>query len=337
MRYMVTGANGFVGRHLTHMLLEQGHTVHALVRGQVSHSGIRHAQYVPFTGDICHPQSILPAVAGCDGIFHTAAYAKPWAKDASLYHRVNVEGTQHVLDAAVQAGIQKVVCTSSAGIFGISNGTPVNESSVRTAPYYNAYERSKAAADQLAFTYAASGPEVVIVAPTRIFGPAPIHTLQAVNIMIFQYLFNGWRFIPGKGSQIANYIYVTDVTAGLMAAMQHGKNGEYYILGGDNYSIQSFFEILSRVSGIHKRMIHIPEWMMRVIARIELYKPYWGGTPTFTPDWLHKAISNWETDTGKARRALHLSPMDLQSGLTLTVDNFRQQYAAASDARVKHT
>lgn len=337
MRYMVTGANGFVGSHLTQLLLEKGHTVHALVRNHANNTGIRHERFIQFTGDICHPTSILPAVEGCDGIFHTAAYAKPWAKDPAVYYRVNVEGTQHVLDAAKQVGIQKVVCTSSAGVFGISNGNAVNESSIRTAPYYNAYERSKAAADQLAFQYAASGPEVVVVAPTRIFGPAPIESLQAVNIMIYQYIFKGWRYIPGKGSQIANYIYVTDAAAGLLAAMQHGRNGEYYILGADNHSIQSFFDILSRVSGIDKRMVHIPEWMMRVIAQIELYKPYWGGTPTFTPDWLHKAISNWETDTGKARKELHLTPMDLQSGLTLTVNNFRQQYAAASDARVKHT
>lgn len=323
MRYLVTGANGFVGFALTRMLLERGHTVHALVRKQSTLSALAEPRLHLFTGDICHADSIIPAAAGCDGVFHTAAFVKPWASDLTIYQKVNVDGTRHVLNAAVHCGVKRVVCTSSAGIFGMSEGAPIDEHKNHPVSYRNPYERSKAAADALALSYADAFQAVILVAPTRIYGPAAENALQAINKLIYNYLYKGWRYIPGNGTQVANYIYVTDAVEGLISAMHNGRNGEYYILGGENSSMNNFFDLLSAVSGTHRRMIHISPLFLYGIAYIESVKPYFGGKPEFTTDWIHKAIGNWEIDCSKANTELGLQPIDLRTGLQLTVDHLR--------------
>ena len=127
MKIFVTGATGYIGNHLAHTLAGMGNEVHAIVRSDKAKELLQHPNIMLFKGDILEKESLLLAMAGCRQVYHTAAKVGVWAKDPSLFYKVNVEGTKNVLDAALQNGIEKFVFTSTCGVIGSSLYEPMNE------------------------------------------------------------------------------------------------------------------------------------------------------------------------------------------------------------------
>ncbi|NQT59124.1 MAG: NAD-dependent epimerase/dehydratase family protein [Bacteroidetes bacterium] len=327
MKYLVTGATGYVGAHLVKALINHGHTVNALCRSKEKAALIQQVGVTLCYGDILNKKSVDTAAVGCDGIFHLAAYAKVWAKNPKTYFDLNVTGTENVLQSAIKGNIKKVVVTSTAGVFGTSNGEAITESYVRNRDFFNEYESSKTYCESRIKNYVIAGLDVVIVNPTRIYGPYLFGSPDSVTRLIVTYINGIGALIPGKGDKIGNYVFIDDVVDGHISAMQKGAAGQTYILGGENSDYINFFSILRTVSGKKKMMIKIPFWLSTIIANIQLFLAnVFGKTPLITPKWLVKGKYDWEVSAQRAVNELGLEITSLTTGLQKTVEWLNQNY-----------
>ncbi len=327
MKYLVTGATGFIGGALCKALAGEGHEVRALYRDASRVSSLQAIEGVrTFQGDILHPESLRLPMRGCDGVFHVAAYAKPWARNTDTYFRFNVRGAQHVFHAARAAGVNRVVFTSTAGVINPSQepGTPTDERTPRTVPYLTDYDRSKSEAETLASDMAKAGLEVVTVCPSRVFGPGELSESNGVTRMIRFFLQGRFRTIPGDGRSIGNYVYIDDVVRGHQLAMERGHNGERYILGGENASFNAFFDLLSDISGLRISMVRLPVPLLWMAAYgMESWAKLTGRPPLLTPPWVRKYLYHWELSIEKARSGLGYRPLPLADGLDRTIEWLR--------------
>ncbi|NOY36759.1 MAG: NAD-dependent epimerase/dehydratase family protein [Chlorobi bacterium] len=326
MRYLITGGTGLIGQNLARLLTTRGNQVHILSRDPgkaklFTHSGIRF-----FTGDIMKPDTLFPAMSGCDGIFHLAAYAKGWAKNNQIFFDFNVTGTKNVLEAATQSGIRRVVITSTAGVLGPARGHLKTEDEETGRPFYTVYEESKYQAEKAALEYAGKKIEVIITYPTRVFGPGPLHESNAVTRLIKLYAEGKWRFLPGNGKKTGNYVYVNDVAEGLILAMEKGRDGEGYILGGENLSFREMFRIIGEQTGKKRFMIPLPWPVMVCIVSLFLFLSLFSGRPPLINfSWLKRYMQKWEFSNAKAQKELGYRYRSFAEGVGLTWKFLQQQ------------
>ena len=322
MKIFLTGATGYIGTQLTKQLVNRGHTVHALYRSESKSDELRSLKNVQlFKGDITDRDSLEMAVDGCSVVFHVAALAKPWHKDPQTFYQLNVQGAANVFNAAKNAGVKRVVFTSTAGVISPSNGTPSDESTPRTIPLSTHYEKSKAEAELLANTLNGNGLEVVTVNPSRVYGPGLLSDSNGVTRMVKLYLEGKFRLLPGDGTSIGNYVYIDDVVTGHIQAMDHGRAGQRYILGGDNASFIEFFKTLASVSGKQVGLFKLPIPVMNVAAKIMEKRANLTGTPPLiTPPFVKKYLYDWDLSSAKAERELGYQPLSLEAGLANTVE-----------------
>ena len=317
---LVTGATGFIGGHLARKLAERGEHVHALCRRSANLAELQHENITIHYGDILDRKSIESAMEGCDRVFHLAAYARNWAKNPQTFIDINVGGLRNVLEAAQQQRIRRVVFTSSELTIGPSNGIPANESTDRTSGAFTEYENSKLLAEEEAKRYVRNGLDVVIVNPTRVFGPGLLSEGNSVTRMIQLYMEGKWRAILGDGNLVGNYAYVQDVIAGQILAMERGRAGERYVLGGENVSFHELFEAISDISGRRYRMFHLPGSLALLFSRFERQRARWtGGYPLITPGWVNVFLADWACSTAKAETELGYSVTPLREALANTI------------------
>jgi farnesol dehydrogenase len=320
MKVLVTGATGYVGHHIAMRLAGEGVTVHALCRSPAKAKAIEHPNIRVFAGDVLDRGSLDAAVRGCGQVYHSAALVSVWSKDPGAWRRVNVEGTVNVLEAAAAEGAEKAVITSTAGVFGPSAGALIDEATARTVPFFNEYESSKAEMHDAVGELAGKGLDAVIVCPTRVFGPGPKGEGNTVTRMIDLYLGGGWRALPGDGRRTGNYVYVDDVVRGHLLAMEKGRAGEAYILGGANASYRAFFDTLAEISGKRRRLMPVPVPLFMAFAWAELKRAEWfARKPLITPPWVRRYAHDWANSSAKAERELGYSPLPLRDGLAKTV------------------
>lgn len=320
MRALVTGATGFVGSVLCLRLAVEGHDVRALCRDPARARALAHPRVTPVRGDLLDAEALARATDGCDTVFHLAALAAVWAPDPADFDRVNVGGTRFVLEASRRAGVARVVCCSTAGVLGPSAGRPRTEADPREAPFFSDYERTKAAAEDLARAAAADGLPVVVVNPTRVYGPCPTPELPPLDGLISAWLAGRWRWLPGGGRPIGNYVRVDDVVDGLLRAAARGRPGERYLLGGEDASFAAFFEALERVTGLRRRMVSVPApLMVPAAAGISALARLAGRAPPITPAWARRFLADWSMSSAKAEVELGYRPLGLDEGLAETV------------------
>ncbi len=320
MKVLVTGATGFIGRELTRFLSSQGYSIRALCRPKSDSAALSKDTVQVFRGDVLDSLSLKQAVLGCDYVLHLAAYAKNWSKDPRTSFEVNVTGTKNVLDASRKARVKKVVITSSCVTFGPSNGTPTKESDERTDGFFTKYERNKFDAEELVTDYVGEGLPVVIVNPTRVFGPGLLSEANSVTVMTQQYLKGKWRLILGDGSSVGNYASVEDVVRGHWLALRWGRPGEKYILGGENLSYNEFFDVLADISRKRYQMIRVPVWTALAISNVEELRARWfGHYPLITPPWVKTFVSDWAFSSEKARSELGYTVTPFREALHNTV------------------
>lgn len=323
MKIFVTGATGYIGHHLTKELVARNFQVVALVRSKEKASDLAAIGVKLFVGDLIDLPIVEQAMQGADAVFHLAAYAKIWPDDEQIYKKINVEGTATVLASALKNKVKKVIITSTAGVYGpsASADAPVNETSQRTLPFSNFYESTKAEAEEIARSYAKMGIQVVIVNPTRVYGPGIESESNAVSKLIQLYLEGKWHLIPGDGKRLGNYSFIDDVVAGHINALLHGKSGENYLLGGENASYDRLFELIKNLSGKQFRLFHIPVPLiilasrgMKLGARLQLIKPL------ITPEWARRYLLDWNVSSLKATQQLGYTITPLEEGLKRTIE-----------------
>ena len=272
-------------------------------------------------GDITDRQSLLRGMEGCDRVFHLAAYAKNWARDPQTYFDMNVQAVRNVFDAARQRGVRRVVWTSTMVTFGPTPAGVVGDEAMPriTERRYTEYERTKTLAEREALQAAAEGFPVVIVNPTRVFGPGHLTEGNALAKLIDDYDRGRVPMLLNRGVNVGNYVLVDDVVEGHLLAMEKGRLGERYILGGENVSLREFFRMIDRVSG--KRHFQLPLLGVTPLVFAYLLKKraqWFGVYPQITPGWVRTFLVDWAYSSGKAERELGYRPTPLIDGLRTT-------------------
>ncbi len=318
----LTGATGFIGQRLALVLAEEECMVHAYVRNPekaarlLNHPGIR-----VFNGSLFDRDKLQEALNGCCEGYHVAGLTEPAVKDQNEYFRINCEGTQSVLQAARDAGLQKMVVTSTAGVFGPSvNGEAIHENSTRTFPWFNAYEESKHAMEEWIAAKNLHPMEVVIVNPTRVYGPGEAGKDLPLNRLIRDYAQGNWHWLPGNGRQSGNYVFIDDVVQGHILAMQRGTDKEIYLLGGENATYRELFRTIDALTGKRHRLWRVPLRLVLMGAYgLKLFS-FFGYTPPVTPPWVRRYFYEWIVDSAKARDGLGLVFTSLKKGLQKTLE-----------------
>jgi farnesol dehydrogenase len=336
MNVLVTGATGFIGQHLVELLVQRGETVHALCRQDSFPEWLRQDSVKVFPGDILNARTLERAIEGCNRVFHLAAYARNWAKNPQTFHAVNVSGLKNILIAAQRASAKRVVFTSSSLTLGPSNGAPVDESVRRSVPAFTEYELSKCEAEKEVGRFAGEGLDVVIVNPTRVFGPGLMNEGNSVTRMINWYVNGKWRVMLGSGIALGNYAFVWDVALGHLLAMERGRPGERYILGGENIGYKEFFETIAKLSSRRFALFPTPTSLALVFSGIEeLRAKISPHHPLITPGWVRAFASDWACTCRKAESELGYQITPLREALRYTIAwlNEEPPEAHASDSR----
>jgi dihydroflavonol-4-reductase len=249
---LVTGASGFVGWHVTRLLLERGHQVRVLLR-----EGSRVPELEPeiVRGDLCDGASIEHAVAGCGLVFHVAADYRLWVKDSREMYRTNVDGVRNVLSAAQSAGVERVVYTSTVGCIGVPEGGIGDESQPCSVEQMAGdYKRSKFMGEQVALEFARKGLPVVIVNPTAPMGDHDFKPTPTGQIVV-DFLRGAMPAFIDTG---LNVVSVEDVARGHWLACEHGRVGERYILGSENLTLRRILQDLAEISGRRAPTVELP-------------------------------------------------------------------------------
>jgi farnesol dehydrogenase len=326
----VTGATGFIGTKLVNELVRKGHTIHALTRSTSNTSGLSHERIKLVTGDIMDRTSLERAMQGCTQVYHLAAYAKNWAPDKQVFYDQNINGMINVFEAAKACNIRRVVFTSTIVTLGPTPpGVVGNEEMPRiTNRYYTEYEESKALAENKAREYASQGFPVVIVNPTRVYGPGKLTEGNSVTLMIDMYDRGKVPVLLNRGINVGNYAFVDDLVQGHILAMERGRIGERYILGGENISLKGLFELVDEVSNKKHLQFNLPPKLAMAYGSVLLFFAEWFGIyPQITPGWVETFLQDWAYSTAKAERELGYTVTPLREGIRITYEWILQERA----------
>jgi len=283
MKIFITGATGYVGNNLAHTLAGMGNEVHVIVRTDSAKELLRHSNISIFKGDILDKKSLLIAMKGCQQVYHTAAKVGVSTRDYSAFYDVNVEGTRNVLDAALQTGIEKFVFTSTCGVIGPSVTEPLTEKDPRITALEIDYDLSKKMGEDLVIQYGKKGLNSVIVCPSKIYGPGNISHSLTANAVMDKFLKKRIVLIPSPGTYKVCFAFIDDIINGHLLAMEKGKSGEKYILGGINISYQDFFDRLRTLSSCKGYIIQLSKTIIKGCALLQLlYHKIAGSHPPFT-------------------------------------------------------
>ncbi len=247
MRVLVTGATGFVGGAVARALLRAGREVRLIVRPAADRRNIRDLPVEIYHGDVTDLDSLRRATSGCAQVYHVAALYKLWVRRKREIYESNVTGTENVLKAARECGVEKIIYTSSVATLGLpKDGSPGDEETpVSLSDMVGHYKRSKYLAEQVARTYIQEGLPIVIVNPSTPVGEADIKPTPTGKIIV--------DFLNGKMPAYVdtglNLVDVEDVAVGHLLAAEKGKIGERYLLGNENLTLQQILFLLAEITG----------------------------------------------------------------------------------------
>ena len=314
MLSLITGANGFIGSHLTRFLVRRGERVRALVRHQ---SDLRSLQglLVEFAyADLRDADSLPAPLRGVQRVYHVAADYRLWARNPQEIYASNVTGTRNLLAAARQVGIDRFIYTSSVGTLlpPHPRKLPDEQTYLRLKDMIGHYKRSKFLAEQEALEAARQGQPVVIVNPTSPVGPGDWKPTPTGHI-ILDFL-NGQ--IPAYVDTGLNFVAVEDVAKGHWLAAERGQSGARYILGDRNLTLKQLLEILSALSGRPMPRLRLPHGVPFLAALAEsMTSRLLQRAPRIPLEGVRMARHKMFVDSSKARRELGFQPGPLEAAL----------------------
>lgn len=324
MKTLVTGAGGFLAGEIVKKLAERGEYVKAMYRSAYDKRFDDNEFIEPVRADLLDIESLKKAVEGCDKIYHVAAFSSNWAKDPSIFYKVNIGGAVNLFDVAKDLGVKKIVVTSSAGTLGPAQTQDgmASEDHYRTINFFGDYESSKFIVDSRAQDYVRNyGMDISIVCPTRIFGPGKKDSMgNIISGIVDKYMKGKWRWKLGDGKDKACYAFIEDVVQGHLLAMEKGRPGEKYLIGSFNTTFIDFLNTVGDITGKRQWMISIPFPVLSFLSVIltNLSKVF-KFDPTLTPEWMLKLQMNWFADTSKAQKELGFKPHTQREALEKTI------------------
>jgi dihydroflavonol-4-reductase len=302
-KILITGASGFVGSAVTHKLVEAGYCVRALVRGRDTVSTLVGLDIEFVKGDIRDRQAVNLAMTGVRYVFHVAADYRLWAPNPQEIFVTNIDGTRNVMEAALDAGVERIVHTSSVATIALRHGGIADESvSLSESEALGAYKRSKIAAERLVdWMVTERGLPAVIVNPSTPIGPRDARPTPTGRIIVEA----AKGRIPVFVDTGLNLVHVDDVASGHLAALRSGKIGERYILGGENVLFSQMLKDIAGIMGHHAPWMRLP-WraLVPVALAAEGVAAITGREPFATLDGLYMARDRMFFASTKAEQEL---------------------------------
>lgn len=324
MRVFLTGGTGFLGHELLRALVTRQHAVTALIRAPEAAATLP-AGVEPVVGAVERPETWRAALRGQEAVVHAAALVKMWSRDRGAFDRVNVGGTESLIRAASEAGVGKIVYTSSFIALGPSNGRPLQEDDPRrTAEVHNDYERTKVKADEAARRLIGEGHPLFVLYPGVIYGPGNLTDGNLVARNIIPVLNGTMPF--GMSIQAWSYAYIDDVVAGFLRVLETTPPSRRYILGGDNRTGSEFYAALETASGRKPPRLNIPLPVAAVAGWGEyLLAQVFGRPPQLlTHEVVRIYRKAWTYDSTRAAREIGYTITPLAEGLKRLVEFLRR-------------
>ena len=322
MKALVTGATGFVGGAVARALVRAGVDVRVLARSQSDTQNLSGLPVERVEGDLLNPASLQMALAGCQQLYHVAAYYALWAKDPAIFYDINVTGTRHVLAAARLAGVQRTVYCSAIGAIGLpaNGGLGTEDTPVSLDQMAGHYKRSKYLAEQEVLKFANEGMPIVIVNPSAPVGAGDVKPTPTGQVIV--------DFMKGRMPAYIetgmNIVDVDDVAAGHLLAMEKGRQGERYILGCRNLMLKDVFDILSGLTGVKAPSLRLPRSAVLPLAYVNQWIAQLTGQPPRIPlEGVKMAKYRMHYDCRKAIRELGIPQTPPETALEKAVQWFR--------------
>jgi dihydroflavonol-4-reductase len=318
---LVTGASGFLGSAIANALRARGHCVRVLARPSSSRTNLNAADVV-CDGDLRDRASLAAALKDVRHLFHAAADYRLWARNPEEIQRSNVEGTRLIMEEALSAGVERIVYTSSVATLKLTDGAASTEDNpLADGEGIGAYKRSKVAAERLVEAMIQrDGLPGVIANPSTPIGPRDVRPTPTGRIIVEA----ASGRMPAFVDTGLNLAHVDDVAAGHIAALERGRIGERYILGGDNVFLADMLADIARLVGRRPPKLKLPRTMLYPIAYgAELLATLRGVEPFITSDGLRMARHHMFFDDSKARRELGYVSRPYREGLADAIAWFR--------------
>jgi nucleoside-diphosphate-sugar epimerase len=318
MKAFVTGGTGFIGRRVVQQLIDRDYDVTCLVRSLERAADLQELGVTLVKGDITAPETMRQGMAGADVVFHCAGWYEvglpPGA--APRMERINVDGTENVLDLAVALDVPRIVYTSTATALGNTYNFVVDETHRRDSPFYSAYDRTKHEAHQVAQRHIAQGAPVIIVMPPGVYGPGD-HSLVAtlLRLMLRRML----PVLPGADTGMT-FVYVDDVAVGHVLAAEKGQVGQSYILGGDVLTIGDSSQIIARLAGVPAPLLFVGSRWLAPLRPIARGLERWVTLPSLLSSETLSALGHtWWYSGAKAEQELGYTHRAIEEGMAETV------------------
>lgn len=323
MTTLLTGATGFVGSSVLRCLVEAGHSVRVMIRASSDRRNLDGVKCEIVLGDLAEPASLKAAVAGCEAVFHVAADYRLWVPDPVLLNRINIDGTLALFRAAADAGVTRMVYTSSVATLGINpDRTPADEDTPTSlADMVGEYKRSKFLAEEAVMRLVEEDYlPIVVVNPSAPIGPRDVRPTPTGQMILDA----AAGRMPAYVDTGLNVAHVDDVARGHLLAFEKGVIGERYILGGEDMSLRAILAAVAAHAGRRPPRVRLPHTLLMPLAYgAEAYARRFDKEPLFTVDGLRMAKKHMYFSSDKARRILDYAPRPAIGAIEDAVDWFR--------------
>jgi dihydroflavonol-4-reductase len=323
MTTLITGATGFVGSAVARTMVARGHDLRLLVRPSSDRRNLDGVRAEVVTGDLTDPASLARAAAGCRYVMHVAADYRFWVPDPAAMLRTNVTGSLAMLRASMDAGAERIVyCSSVAALGQIGDGTPADENTpTNEADFVGIYKRSKYQAERAVLDVARrEGAPVVVVNPAAPVGPRDIKPTPTGKMILDA----AAGRVPAYIDTGLNIVHVDDVAEGHALALERGRIGERYVLGGENMTLLAILTLVAEVVGGRPPLLRLPEavvWpaaaVMEMLARVIPFEPM------MTRAHLKMARKKMYYSSAKAEAELGYRPRPVRAAVEDAVAWFR--------------
>jgi dihydroflavonol-4-reductase len=330
VRVFITGATGFVGAHVARRYAAQGASLRLLTRKTSRLDVLSGLDAETIVGDLREPEKLRPALEGCDALVHVAADYRLWVRDPREMYAANVDGTRELLRIAREAGVERVVYTSSVATMGFkSDGSIVNEDTpVTIDDMIGHYKRSKFLGEQEAIKAARAGQHVMILNPTTPIGPGDWKPTPTGRIIVD---FLNRKF-PAYVDTGLNLVDVDEVARIHVVALHRGTPGERYILGGENLTLKQILDRMSAITGLPSPTVKVPHTVAMAFAFFDetVTGKMRGKEPRATVEAVRMGKKMMFASSARAERDLGFKVLPIYSALRSAIHWFVEHgYAPA--------
>jgi dihydroflavonol-4-reductase len=316
MKVFITGGNGFIGQHTIDLLINRNHELTVLLRKPTDTLLLKNHNVKTIIGDILEKETLIQGMKNCDYVIHLAGRYTFWEADKRIYSKINIKGTQNVMECVIECGIKKIIHISTAGIFGVPENIPFNEESTPGPVRFSEYFKTKYEGDKIAWNlFDRSGLPLVVIYPVCVVGEGDT---KASGRYIKDFIN---KKLPAEvfKNHIFTFVYVKDVAQAIVNALEKEDNiGEKYLVGNYKYKWGEINRMISEISGVPLPKFSLSEtvtmlnaYLLTGLANIIKKPPLWG----MAVDQMQVMKAGFNVDGSKVQRELGIEYTPIRSAL----------------------